>query len=244
MEIETITILDTTGIDGVITIGGGNNLADLLEEKGVPQVSFAGYGHYMVALKDTQFLHESVSALVKAGCRRIGSWGTTTYEPSESDQPGSEQIHISAFHAALAEFDLPLHLELVYFTSVKSGEWNRFGVSPKALGYERALELWSGPEEGRPDGLVISDDLMTSGVLSAFAKLRLDPVKTVQIATHANANSSILYPFDQDLIRIEYDTNNLVDSLFDLLDRVLRGETIVEKTVYIDPVVHLPALKD
>jgi DNA-binding LacI/PurR family transcriptional regulator len=141
-----------------------------------------------------------VEALLDQGCRRIGF------------------IH-SVIHLA------PATGLLASRGAVCRPEWIWRPVRPllempetsEQIGFQVAKRMLASPHD-RPDGLVILDDMLTRGALNALRKLGLQPGSDIHIATHANKGSSTLYGYEDELILLEFDPEEIVETLFQMLE--------------------------
>jgi DNA-binding LacI/PurR family transcriptional regulator len=96
--------------------------------------------------------------------------------------------------------------------------------SAQQQGYRTALEVFHGDRSQWPDGIVITDDMMTHGVLAAMAHLGIRPTVDVQIATHANKGITVFLGDPRGLIRLEYDPAEVVRRLFDILEALMNHQ--------------------
>ena len=78
------------------------------------------------------------------------------------------------------------------------------------------------PEE-QPNGIVLSNDLLAHGALTALVKLGVRPGRDVQIATHANVGSPVLLGHE-DILLIENDPEELAAAMFNLLEGLMSGD--------------------
>ena len=110
--------------------------------------------------------------------------------------------------------------------------------SEREQGYETACAVFAAGEnrgETRPDGILIVNDLMTLGVMKALENLGLEVGRDIQIATLANAGSPILTDYEDRLIRLEFDAQEVTAELFAMLETLMRGETIAQPSVKVAP---------
>jgi len=75
-----------------------------------------------------------------------------------------------------------------------------------------------GSSDMRPDGLVIEDDMVASGVHKALEELGVRVGVDVKIATHANAGSPVGFGLHGRVIQLLFDPTDFVQAMFALLD--------------------------
>lgn len=93
----------------------------------------------------------------------------------------------------------------------------------------------------RPDGLVVTDDMMCRGVLAGLEKLGLKPGRDVQIATHYTHESDSLRGRRSALTRLEIDPADIVEALFKSLElQMIDGKSVA--AVLIKPTLLAPKI--
>ncbi|MBC2603480.1 GntR family transcriptional regulator [Puniceicoccus vermicola] len=95
--------------------------------------------------------------------------------------------------------------------------------------------------EGLPDGLIVTDDVLARGACLALKKAGLVIGKDLQIATHANRGSLALEYWQDSLIRVEFDPAEVVDKMFAMLEVLMSGKTLKKKRTTVIPTLHEPA---
>ena len=201
--------------------------AQWLEENGVPVVTFAGGGRAMVMLDSPEFCRRAAAHLTEQGCKRIALWRPvlerTVYDSAqigivEKDfrAPLREEIERrgGTFFPGLIRDNLEL---------VADGKTTR--LSQQEQGYATAMEVFS-CTSGRPDGIVIADDMMASGALVALRNLGLEPGRDVFVVSHANAGSSVLVGYERLITRLVYDPSEIARKMFELLDSILQDRNV------------------
>jgi DNA-binding LacI/PurR family transcriptional regulator len=112
-----------------------------------------------------------------------------------------------------------------------------------AASFDQALEwvqdVFGVPRESWPDGLLITNDILTRDVMPALQKLDVVPNRDIIIASHANTDSPVLGPYKDDLTLIEYDSGEIVQTMFDQLETLLRGEPVTHQHIKIKPKIRL-----
>lgn len=90
-------------------------------------------------------------------------------------------------------------------------------VGNQLPGYNLARRVFAS-DQPRPDGLVIDDDIVASGVHRALEELGVRIGEDVRIVTHANAGSPIGFGLHGRVIQIVFDPADFVAAMFSLLD--------------------------
>lgn len=73
------------------------------------------------------------------------------------------------------------------------------------------------------DGLFVTNDMATRGVLRALGELNITPGKQIQLASQANKDSPILAHAPAGVILLEYDPRQMAIDAIDQLEAVLKG---------------------
>lgn len=219
--------LQSGRVQGVLTVGLPPQTLKWLDHLGVATVAFAGEGSVSVNLDSVDIVELGVGALAERGCRRLALW----LEPSREDEE-AHRTEMTAFRGALSSRGLEF-----------CPEW----VRPKAhetrdLSYfERVLEwsaaTFSTPRSSWPDGLLITNDHLTREAMLALQRLGILPNRDIVIASHANTGSPVLRAYEDNLILIEFDSGEIVKTMFDRLETLLKGEPLTSPHVRIRPKV-------
>jgi len=227
-------------LHGILGVGLDRVSAEWIESQGVPFVAFAGPGRYRVSLDTENLIARGVEELARQGCQDIALWSPLArYEPDGNTGQSLTRTR-AAYRVALGQlgmefcegrFNCPSDLALPGDATVCE--------SNQEQGYRTAHEVFACSGASRPDGVVITDDLMAHGALVALDKLGVRPGHEVKIATHANRGSTILAG-DQDLTLLEIDTVEIVDAMFNLLEMALTAEAPGQARVFIQPRLHAP----
>ena len=244
LPLDVMSAIESGQLHGVLSIGMEGKQEDYQISSDIPMVSYAGWGYWHVNIDLKPATTEAVARLARAGCRRIGFW---TYD-SRSRDPINGSCYESDwtewFQSALASSGLPYLPEL-----------RRLGVQSEAeichgqtcivrapaaskfqdQGFEAAMRTFGTDSTMRPDGLVINDDMMTCGALVALSRLGIEPGRDVLIASHSNVGSPILYGWEDRLLLWKVDSNQIVETMFSLLDRLMTGERPEENIIDIIP---------
>jgi len=102
-------------------------------------------------------------------------------------------------------------------------------------GYRTATEVFGAPRREWPDGIVVTDDMMTRGALVALQNMGVRVGEDVEIATHANRGSKALLGYDHRLTLVEVDPARVVSKMFGLLETLMDGGLPAKRLYTITP---------
>jgi DNA-binding LacI/PurR family transcriptional regulator len=212
-------------VQGVLTVGLPEEAVDWIGAQGAAVVAFAGLGPVSVNLDCTEVVEMGVGALAARGCRRVALWR----EPGRDDQE-FESAETNAFQSALAAHGLEFVEEWLRPASREGSERSAY---QQAL--EWVAEVFGRPREAWPDALLLTNDGLTRDVMPALQRFDILPSRDIVVASHANSDSPVLRAYEDDLILIEYDSGDIVQTMFDRLEALLRGETVEHPHITIRP---------
>lgn len=221
------TLLQTERADGVLAIGLQSSEKGMLNGEGLPCVTFAGEGEYTIYLDFAEFGRMATETLLRQNCKRMGWWAYNV--PSH---PLEKMSNVQTFRQLLQEYKRPLYPELIRVPHVPP---LRSSLSLQEQGYLLAREVFEGPFSLRPDGLVISDDMMTDGALVAFDELGIRVGHDICVVSHGNTGSPILFGRTKHMTIIEYDPAMLAQAMFSTLDTLMAGKDLEGQTIKIRP---------
>lgn len=227
--------IEARELHGVLGIGLSKDVAQWIEDRGVPFVAFAGPARWIVALDACEVIELGIAALVTQGCTRLSYWSPGLPIDREG-VPGSENEQNRRWKETLQMQGVAEHDELLFIFADK----DCIGKSHQEQGFGLACQIFSKPRAEWPDGIVISDDLMTHGALLAMDKLGVRVGKDVQIATHSNRNSTVFMGREHLLTRLEYDPAEIVQTMFGILETAMDGGEPQQALTFIRPSVHRP----
>lgn len=229
---EIVSMMRSNRVHGFLAIG----ICDYewSEPRDVPCVTFAGYDRWMVSLDNKQLQLMAVKRLVEQGCRNIGLWSPTIVTVDGLEPPTSDE-----FRYFLTLLDLPYHPELFRTISPEVSAGGK-GLSYQEQGYQIVLDVFGNPDTPRPDGIIVSDEMLMVGVMAAFNRLNLHIGEDVKIVTHANVGSMLVFNHIPGLTVIEFDPEELVKAMYALLDKLLAGEKPTEAEIKIVPRLRIP----
>jgi DNA-binding LacI/PurR family transcriptional regulator len=219
LPLDVVRSLGDRLVHGVIGIGLTDVAAEVAAANGVPLVSYAGGGHWQVATDIVSEVRAGVDALVDSGCSSIELWRNgLTDDPYFNSLLNND---VEAFQDHLAVRNLPIGPGAVRIFWDAPDDRLRWTLQQH--GYRLAMAAFGPDTARRPDGLLILDDMITSGALFALQDLGLDQEETAKIATLANVGSTVLFGHERSLILIEHDPHAIAVSLLDALDLLLDG---------------------
>ncbi len=176
-----------------------------VERQRLPVVVF-GNRFALSTIVEPVYLPDAITLLREAGCRRIAFIGWFGHKTDLSP-------HVN---------DLLSQLEAQGMET--RPEWIRYDGNPCTVGsgWEEFREVWLAHPE-KPDGLIVSDDLLFKGVIPAISKLRIDVPGELHIVTRSNQGVSALAPFP--VSRLEIVPQEIALSLEEQLLTLLEGRT-------------------
>jgi DNA-binding LacI/PurR family transcriptional regulator len=212
-------------VQGIISVGLHEDIARWIDVQGIPNVAFAGPGRYVVGLDSGNLVRQGAAQLVQQGCRKLALWQAAGPRRPIVIHSGPSEEEM-AFEEVLQQNGLTFDAKRVRYGADHLTEADTITTeTTQEQGYRVAMEVCGASRKSLPDGIVISDDLMTRGALTAFAKLGLRAGQDVKIATHANRGSSVLMGHEDELTLVEFDPSELVQAIFDTLETLMNGET-------------------
>jgi DNA-binding LacI/PurR family transcriptional regulator len=220
-------MLQSERADGVLAVGIQTGRAGLLNRGSIPCVTFAGGGEWTISLDSDEFGRLATETLIHQNCKKMGWWA---YNVASHPLEKMDDVHM--FRQLLQEHKKTLYPELI---RVPHTPPSQTALSLQEQGYLLAREVFEGPVSTQPDGLVISNDMMTDGALVAFEELGIRPGRDIKLVTHANAGSPILFGRTKNMTVIEYDPALLAQAMFSMLDILMAGQQPVESNINIRP---------
>lgn len=227
---ETLeTILQTERVDGVLSVGFQSEGKGLLSTGKIPCVTFAGGGVCTVHFDPFAFARLATETLIRQHCNKIGWWAFNfpfyTLEYMKD---------IQAFRQLLQDYKKPLYPELIRIPHLLPSQTM---LSLQEQGYLLAREVFEGPASARPDGLIIANDMMTDGALVAFDELGIRIGHDLQVVTHANVGSPILFGRTKNMTVIDHDPTLVAQAMFSTLDKIMAGQALDTQHIKIHPML-------
>lgn len=185
----------------------------MVEDLGIPVVSFSCPSHYMVQLANLEACQIGTAELIKAGCHRVALYNAPYI--------GTKEVFTAALRAHGAR-------EVVVPPAVGfSQRPPRLGRRTKLIeaGFNEGLRLFQDTAvDVRPDGIFCVDDMFAVGFIMALQRLGLTPGKDIQIATHSNHGSPVLAAWEHQVIRLEYDIRQIGQLMIAGMSQIIKGE--------------------
>ena len=173
----------------------------------------------------------ATKTLLEQGCTRIGLWRPTSQrQANENIQhaptfAGMQSAHTHAHVSFSSRFSAILPLPLTQPQHV---------LPFQEQGYLLTKQYFTDPEREKPDGLILDDEMFAHGVLIALQELGLRPGQDIKIAAYSNVDSPILFG-QKHLTIFEFDSMELIQTMFSQLDTLLQGEYPPTAVTYIAP---------
>ncbi len=214
-------------VQGVLTVGLPIAAVQWISDQGVAVVAFAGEGPVSVNLDGVDVVESGVEILVAHGCRRLALWSEIE---QGADSDTGEDSRVPAFLRALADNGLAFESDWL-----RPQAHEATGRSDFDLVLDWVKEIFGKPREDWPDGLLVTNDILTRDVMSALRKFNVVPNRDVVIASHANTDSPVLHAYEGDISLIEYDSGEIVQVMFDQLEALLRGDSVAHRRITVRP---------
>jgi DNA-binding LacI/PurR family transcriptional regulator len=235
---DLVRAVDSGIIDAMIAVGLSGDSADFLIDREMPVVSFAGSGLWLIEIDMVEAIRVGVASLYDQGCRRIAFWAPLPLLRPAVPYVSHAPDNMTVFRTELAKYGLEYDPRLMWEQSSKIHGPNT--DTHQEQGHRAVREIFGDPSLAPPDGIMISDDIMTCGVLYGLDKMGVHFGRDVKIATHANVGSSTLYGYSDEMTLIENDPAAIVRALFDTMDIVLAGGEPEERHLRMKPTVRYP----
>jgi DNA-binding LacI/PurR family transcriptional regulator len=197
--------------------------------RGIPIVSNVSELGPAVNSNREEMIRQAVRAQAQSGRRKIGliNWGSTRLLPD----PVQDRSFLDLFARSAAESGVETQPE--WLISV-----NDPGVA--SAGWEAFRDLWRASRE-KPDGLVVTDDLILPGVFEALRSCGVRVPEQLLLASHFNEGSPLPLPYP--VIKIEYSPAEHARAMADLLLAALRGEPAPSAPVVLSHRVVMPTVE-
>ena len=103
--------------------------------------------------------------------------------------------------------------------------------NPELTGYDQMLRLWQ--QDDKPDTLIVTDDIIAKGVTLAALRLNINIPEKLLIIAAANKKSGVFYPLP--VIKLEYDTNEIINIAGNLLFDLIMNKKCKPASIHIKP---------
>lgn len=209
-------------LDGVMMAAHRQDKKEWLIDHGVPVVELGGEEPVCSQGESYKRIVEmGVAELIQQGKKRI-AMVTPLGETRCGNQPDF-QLDITTFQQVMRKSGLSVHDKLVWQNLHQADAMGK--TQPRGdQGWQAMHDLWSQPKSQRPDAILVLDDMLTLGMLSAMPVLGIALNRDITIATHANAGSPALRNYEDHLIRLEIDPSEFIDAMFARLHAIFESK--------------------
>lgn len=226
-------------LDGMLIVGEKERIdpSDITFE--IPRVAFASVNaDWVVRIEMARFIEMGVRELKRAGCRDVALW-----IPHGLHFEGSANrdllANIKTFRDELKKHGLRCRDEWLPTAAIYPTYPDEF-PDYHTQGYYKALQVFGSASRpdgsaSRPDGLVILNDVMTGGALTALQKTDVALGVNLQIATQTNRHSSVLLGYEDRLIQMEVDVAEVAQAMFHTLELLMNDQHPDPNSVFISP---------
>lgn len=176
-------------------------------------------GPNVVAVDYASVFALGLKSLKAQGCKGIGvitSFGAEEIRRSGARSVGREAME--SFRATVAQQGLTVRDEWVRTPRKTLSSQAAF----QQFGYESMHALWR--QEKRPDGLIVSDDVMLAGVFSAMLELGIHTPGDLKLVGYKNSAVSVFTPLA--VTFAEVSTEEIAKALLDQIQKQLKGEPV------------------
>ena len=230
---DVLQMIHDHKVHGVLAVGMQIHTFQWLSEQGVPSVGFAGFGSHMLQEDVAEHVRLAITTLQGLECRRLGLW-----QPYIVYNDWYEDPTYVNWYQVIEDMHMPIQRELYQEGEPLFTDPYNTILDYHEQGYRLAHKVFGKVGTSRPDGIYITNDLMTSGALSAFEELGIRAGKDVKIVSHANKGSPILANARaKQLTLLEIDPAEIVSTMFLTLERVLAGQMPEDKVLRYKPTI-------
>lgn len=237
---DLATAIESRRIAGVLFAGEQNPEAIAWLEERVPLVALAytPIARHRVQIDHAAIVTLGVETLAAQGCKRIALWIPVGVGIGRARGKKSF-VELDAFRAALKKAGVEFSPELVFnLDELTDAVPPQPRETNQQQGLKAAREVFA-DKTNRPDGIVIDDDMMARGALTALSQMRVAVGKDVRIATHTNRGSDVLLGYEDKISTLAIDPAEIVTALFDQLEALLDKRETQSSPILIAP--HLNA---
>jgi DNA-binding LacI/PurR family transcriptional regulator len=221
---------------GILLLPRGTWESRWLWSHGVPTVTFTSDPAVppAVGYDYDAFVRLGVEALATAGCRSVALITMT-------DQGRTERLaaELATCTEAAATCGIEFRPEWLRSPLPHPPEdMDDSAPSNEEYGYRAFRELTDSGRNLPVDGIISNDDMTTRGILTAMREYGLQAGREVQVATHVNRGTNVLFGYSG-LLHLEANPQELIDAIFTELEAVMNGEDAPTEPVLVQP--HLVA---
>ena len=220
---NVLEMIQSKRVHGVLAVGMENLVYEWIKQQGLPSVSFAGMGSFMLNVYSEETVRLAIDDLVAQRCRSIGVWvPTISVDDGYYETPAYRE-----WQSRLIALHLPCYQELFRWGEPIAPDSTYNTNDFQKQGYQLAHTVFGKSEGRKPDGIFITNDLMTNGALAAFDELGVQVGKDVRLASLANAGSPVLANGKvTSLTLIEVDVAELVQTMFSFMERAIMENAV------------------
>ena len=232
-------------VHGIIGVGLNEACIDWVSGTPVPLVSLFSPHPYSVEVDSDLIITMGVEALAASGCRSIAYFEPCAGFSELTHRKAVADHGLEVFRRALAEAGIPFEAGLIHqavHERIRAEAAGRvWDLSDREQGFRAAMNAFRDGETCQPDGILVTNDNMTQGVLPALSKLNLKAGRDLQIASHANQSSEVLVGHEDELMLVEISPREMVQNLFEILDLLMAGKSPDRIEVLVKPKVIVPS---
>ncbi len=197
-----------------------------VRKKGIPLVADGSPNafEYVVEIDPCSIIPSAVRFLRNRGCREIALLGWR-FSYAQVSSPGSA---VARFREALALAGLPYR-----------AEWVRGDLHPsqRGAGWAQFREIWAARGEAKPDGLIVTDDVLFEEASHAILEMGVRIPE--QLTVVANANHGLLKPVAFPVALYEIDPEEFAQSLSEMICTLITGAKPESRVVRIPYTLHV-----
>lgn len=217
---DLMTAAQTRRFDGLIVPDLQASQASWIGRLPVPVACMSPTpGSNIVAVDYASVFALGVKSLKAQGCKGIGvisGFGAGEIRRSGTRSVGQEAM--ASFHATMEQLGLKVHDEWVLTPRKTLNSQAAY----QQYGYESMHALWR--HEKKPDGLIVSDDVMLAGVFSAMLELGIRTPGDLKLVGYKNSAIPVFTPLA--VTFAEVSTDEIAKALLDQIQKQLKGEPV------------------
>jgi len=226
---DLLDALQNQRLDGLLMTQKRNSEQELwMRQQGLPVVVLSGepIAPGSVWMNAVEMVRMGCRELLARGCRTLGLFGMLNE-------------HRPLFIEAMNSLGVPIREEWVI--SPGPDEYPEAHVHEQmGRDFVNAIMSRCGGASGLPDGIVMTDDILTMGACAEFESQGVSLARDLQVASHSNRGSTSLAPWENSLVRMEFDPQEIVEAMFSTLETLMSGQKLAEDRVIIHPKLVLP----
>jgi len=228
-------------LDGIILVWSyGPSETEWIRAHHVPIVSLGAEGDFQshkVIIDYIDLVRSGTVALAGAGAKNIA-----LISPSGHLRSIGYKRDLNIFRQTLVKCGLDFHPEFILEDHANRSVNAGGTMNNEELGFELMTEFLAAQRSSRMrnkrqnlpiDGLLSQDDMFTRGALAALHQASVSLDDGLLIATHANKGSSALKSYEDHLILLEIDPEEVVDAMFELLKPMMKDSQSDPHRIYI-----------